>query len=419
MKATERTMNLFSELPISPTIYDHVNSKNQHPLLSVVIPTMNEEISISEFIEWVYIGFERAGISGELIILDSSDDRTPEIAWNKGARVLRLPRNGLGHAYRSAGPFVRGKYIILGDADCTYDFREIAQFVGALEGGFDFVMGSRFKGVIEKGSMPFLHQYFGTPFTTWLVRKLHHLDFSDIHCGMRAMTTKIYQMLPFDEPGWEYAPEMVITASVLSKNVTEVPVNFFKEPEGRVSHFRRGKRAWMSPIKAGIGSIRVTLVHALDQILVSVGFPLFAFGSIASTVIAINPITIGNQVLGIGTQIFASLIALMGFYFVFLGYLVKRIFLKGSPSKSTISKHLSFNRTSIAFFVCSIFVAVQIVIGIQECTLSQTCFIDDKQQLLRYSMLSLYVWLISFGLWISALMRSYLDYESTFPKVVE
>jgi glycosyltransferase involved in cell wall biosynthesis len=128
------------------------------PKLSIVIPALNEALA------------------------------TSEIALAKGARVLRTPKRGLGRAYIDAIPFIRGEYVLMGDADCTYDFRELGPFLESFHGGCEYVMGSRFRGYIEPGSMPPLHQYFGTPVTTWLLNFLYSSHFSDIHCGMRGIT---------------------------------------------------------------------------------------------------------------------------------------------------------------------------------------------------------------------------------------
>ena len=139
------------------------------PEFSIVIPALNEQLTIAEFIAWCKQGLQAAGISGEILIVDSSKDKTAEIAHANGARVLRTPKRGLGRAYMDAIPYIRGKYVIMGDCDCTYDFRELQPFAEKFRNGAEFVMGSRFQGYIEPGSMPPLHRYLGTPVTTWIL----------------------------------------------------------------------------------------------------------------------------------------------------------------------------------------------------------------------------------------------------------
>src|SRR5579883_2568519 len=129
------------------------------PELSIVVPALNEQLTIGDFVDWCHEGLDRAGIRGEILIVDSSSDRTAEIALSKGARVLKAPKRGLGRAYIDSLPFIRGKYVLMGDCDCTYDFREIEPFVKRFREGAEFIMGSRFSGYIEPGSMPPLHRY--------------------------------------------------------------------------------------------------------------------------------------------------------------------------------------------------------------------------------------------------------------------
>src|SRR5258708_31050100 len=163
-------------------------SDEADPEISIVIPALNEEVTVSEFVEWCRTGLSEAGVRGEVLIIDSSNDSTPTRALAAGARVLKTPKRGLGRAYIDAIPFIRGKYVLLGDADLTYDFRKIAPFLDKFRAGYEFIMGSRFKGTIEDGAMPPLHRYFGTPVTNWMLNFVYSADFSDIHCGMRGLT---------------------------------------------------------------------------------------------------------------------------------------------------------------------------------------------------------------------------------------
>src|SRR5216684_3281831 len=133
---------------------------------------MNEEITVGEFIDWCNEGLERAGVSGQILIVDSSTDNTSSIVLEHGGEVLRTPKRGVGRAYLDAIPYVRGKWILMGDADLTYDFRELAPFVEEF----------------RKGAVPGLHRYFGTPLTNWILNRIYHSSYSDIHCGIRGVT---------------------------------------------------------------------------------------------------------------------------------------------------------------------------------------------------------------------------------------
>lgn len=227
----------------------------QNPLLSIVVPALNEEISIGLFIDWCLEGIRRINVKTEILIVDSSSDKTSEIAVSKGARVLLTPKLGLGRAYLDAIPFIRGKWILMGDCDGTYDFRELTEWVQRFEEGYQFIMGSRFKGAIEKGAMPGLHRYFGVPITTFLLNLIHGSCFSDAQCGMRGITKDALNELSLKCHKWSYAPEMIIKAIRLNLKSIEIPISFFKSPQGRVSHLKGGGglEAW----RAGIQSLRV------------------------------------------------------------------------------------------------------------------------------------------------------------------
>jgi glycosyltransferase involved in cell wall biosynthesis len=228
--------------------------------VSIVVPALNEELTIGEFVEWCKEGLSKVDGGGEIIIVDSSTDKTPEIAEEHGARVLRVPKRGLGRAYIDALDEIRGKYVIMGDCDLTYDFREIDKFVDKLDEGFEYVMGTRMKGYIEDGAMPKLHRYFGTPLTTWILNRIYGSHYSDIHCGMRAMTLDALKKINLESQSWEYASEMVLKAAKLKLKTAEVPIRFYKDREGRISQHKRA--GWFSPWLAGWINLKVMFEYA-------------------------------------------------------------------------------------------------------------------------------------------------------------
>ena len=209
------------------------------PEVTILVPAVDEELTIEDFVTWCHQGLRDAGAVGEIVIVDSSTDHTAELALARGARVLKTPKRGLGRAYIDALPYIRGKYVIMGDADCTYDFRQLAPFVETMRGGTEYAMGSRWKGSIEKGAMPALHQYFGTPVTTWILNRLYGSKFSDIHCGMRGITRDALFRMGLVSQSWEYASEMVLKSVRMNLRTTEVPVTFYKDRNGRLSHHKR------------------------------------------------------------------------------------------------------------------------------------------------------------------------------------
>ena len=293
----------------------------QRGFLSIVVPCLNEERTIGEFVDWCWEGMRAAGVDGEVIIVDSSTDRSPEIAEERGARVLRVPKRGLGRAYIDALPHIRGEWVLMGDCDLTYDFRALAPFVEALRAGREFVMGSRFKGSIERGAMPRLHQYFGTPLTTWILNRIYGTRFSDIHCGMRAMRTESLLRIRLESQGWEYASEMVLKAARLELDIAEVPVLFYKDREGRESHHRRV--GWYSPWKAGWDNLKVMILFAPEVFLVRPGALLAALGTLLTLAILGGPLDLGVVELSLNWGMLGLTLATLGIGAVQLGLLAR------------------------------------------------------------------------------------------------
>jgi glycosyltransferase involved in cell wall biosynthesis len=260
--------------------------------LTIVVPSLNEQITVGEFVDWCKEGLQRAGVKGQILIVDSSSDETARIVLEHGGEVLLVPKRGLGRAYIDAIPYLRGEWIVMGDADLTYDFRELRPFMEEFRKGAEFVMGSRFRGNIEKGAMPALHRYFGTPFTTWIVNRIYHCRFSDIHCGMRGLTRAALEKIDLKSQSWEYASEMVLKSARLGLVTAEVPVKFYKDREGRLSHHKR--RSWLSPWMAGWLNLKVMLVYTPDSFLLKPGMVLTALGLLLSLTLAKGPVTLGH-----------------------------------------------------------------------------------------------------------------------------
>jgi glycosyltransferase involved in cell wall biosynthesis len=274
-------------------------------MVSIVVPALNEEVTIGEFVDWCHEGLRRAGVEGEVIIVDSSSDRTPQIAAEHGARVLRVPKRGLGRAYIDAISEIRGEYVIMGDCDLTYEFRELEPFIEKLREGYDFVMGTRVRGYIEPGAMPAHHRYFGSPATTWTFNLIYGTRFTDIHCGMRGMTLQALKRMELESQGWEYASEMILKAKKRGFRTTEVPVRFYKDREGRESHLKRS--GWKAPWIAGWNSLKVMFLYAPDFFLTVPGWFLLGLGFLVTAVLAPGP----THVLGVGLNLHWMLLGLV------------------------------------------------------------------------------------------------------------
>ena len=307
-----------------PDIVEHVLPKNAlvaNVELSIVVPALNEELTVGEFVDWCKEGLKRAGVVGQVLIIDSSTDDTARIVLEHGGEVLRTPKRGLGRAYIDAIPYIRGKWVVMGDADLTYDFRELTPFVEEFRKGAEFVMGSRFLGSIEKGAMPGLHRYFGTPFTTWILNRIYRSNYSDIHCGMRGLTRAALEGIDLKSQSWEYASEMVLKAARLALATAEVPVKFYKDREGRVSHHKR--MGWLSPWMAGWLNLKVMLVYTPDSFLLKPGIALMAAGLLLSFGLAGGPVTIGNVGFSLHWMLFGVTCTTLGYSSIQIGILAR------------------------------------------------------------------------------------------------
>jgi hypothetical protein len=310
--------------------------------VSIVVPSLNEEITVGEFVDWCRQGLESAGVRGQILIVDSSTDKTPDIVLAHGGEVLRTPMRGLGRAYIDASSYIRGQWIIMGDADLTYDFRELSPFVEAFRQGAEFVMGSRFRGSIERGAMPGLHRYFGTPLTTWILNRIYGSRYSDIHCGMRGLTRSALDRIDLKSQSWEYASEMVLKAARLKLVTAEVPVMFYKDREGRLSHHRR--MGWLSPWIAGWLNLKVMLVYTPDSFLLKPGIALTAIGALISCALATGPVTIG----GVGFSLYWLLLGVtcvtLGYSSIQIGVLARVMHGLRPRSLERLRQILSYNR---------------------------------------------------------------------------
>jgi glycosyltransferase involved in cell wall biosynthesis len=294
------------------------------PELSIVIPALNEELTIADFVAWCHAGMKAAGIVGEILIIDSGKDRTTELALAGGARVLRTPKRGLGRAYIDALPYIRGRYVLMGDCDCTYDFRELAPFVEKFRGGAEFVMGSRFRGYIEPGSMPPLHRYLGTPVTTWILNVIFGSKFSDIHCGMRGITKDALARMDLRSQSWEYASEMVLKSVHMGLRTEEVPIRFLKDREGRMSHHKRS--GWFSPWQAAWINLRAMFIYGADFFLYKPGLLLLLAGLVLTLPISFGPVTVGRITFSHHWMLLGVSLAILGLQCVYMGVLSQVFF---------------------------------------------------------------------------------------------
>ncbi|HEY1775118.1 MAG TPA: glycosyltransferase family 2 protein [Solirubrobacteraceae bacterium] len=244
-------------------------------LVSVVIPCLNEEENVERCVLAAIEALQSASLAGEVIVVDNaSEDRSAEIAAAAGARVISEPRRGYGSAYLAGFAAARGTYIVMADADLTYDFNEIPNFVSKLAGGAQLVMGNRMDN-IHAGAMPWLHRYIGNPLLTGLLNLFFRTGVRDAHCGMRALRTDVLPTLDLRTTGMEFASEMVIRAAKEHLAIAEVDIEYHpRGGESKLSSFRDGWR-----------HLRFLLVHSPTHLFIIPGAILAALGTVISVLV--------------------------------------------------------------------------------------------------------------------------------------
>ena len=286
------------------------------PLVSAIIPCLNEEATLEICIRKAMAAFARRGIVGEVVVGDNgSADRSVEIAEDLGARVVHQPIKGYGAAVSAAAAAARGRYLIMADADDSYDWGELDGFIDALEAGADLVMGDRFAGGIEAGAMPPLHRYLGNPVLSAVARWLHRSPIRDFHCGMRGFTREAFARMGARSPGMEFASEMVINAHRAGLDIREVPIKLYPDKRGRPPHLRSFRDGWRH--------LRLIIAHAPDTMYLIPGLALLVAGILGLAALADGPVTLGGRYFGIHFVALSSMATLIGLSAILLGALAK------------------------------------------------------------------------------------------------
>lgn len=213
--------------------------------LSIVIPALNEELTIAHCVEKARKAIAALGVPGEVLVADNgSTDKTRAAAEAAGARVVPVEGKGYGRALRGGFTAARGRYLIMGDADGSYDFEQASRYVEKLRSGCDFVVGNRFKGAYEDGAMPFLNRHLGTPVLTGIMNLLFQTGLGDTNCGMRGLTKAAFERMGLKADGMEFATEMIVKASLLDMRIAEVPCDLHKDLRDRPPHLRPWRDGW-------------------------------------------------------------------------------------------------------------------------------------------------------------------------------
>jgi len=284
--------------------------------VSVVIPCLNESQSIGFCIDKALTAFRDHGIRGEVLVSDNgSTDGSIEIAQGHGARVVHATVKGYGNALRKGIDEARGEFIIMGDADDSYDFAEVPKFVEKWRAGYEFVMGNRFTGGIKPGAMPVSHQLVGNPALTAILNRFFGAGIGDAYCGMRGFTKHIYQSIDPRTTGMEFALELVIKASKMGAKVTEVPITLWPDKRGRAPHLRTWHDGWRS--------LRFMLLYAPNWLFVAPGAFLLIFGLALVFWLLPGPRPVGRVIFDVHTMLYGMLFALLGTQVISIGFFAK------------------------------------------------------------------------------------------------
>ncbi|MCW3132725.1 MAG: glycosyltransferase family 2 protein [Methanophagales archaeon] len=281
------------------------------PEVSVVMPSLNEEVTIRGCIEQVIKVFNENHINGEIIVADNSTDKTAEIAKSLGAIVITPEKKGYGNAYLAGLQYTKGDFIVIADSDGTYDFEEMPKFLTPLiKGDVDFVIGNRFGGKILKDAMPWLHRYLGNPILTKILNRLFKIRISDAHCGMRAFTKAAYEKMNLRTGGMEFASEMIVEAARKSLRIKEVPITYY--PRSTPSKLHSFSDGWRH--------LRFMMLYKPVPFLFIPGLLVFLLGVLLSLAILL----LGNvETSHLHSLIFSSILAIIGFQTLATGIYMK------------------------------------------------------------------------------------------------
>jgi glycosyltransferase involved in cell wall biosynthesis len=280
--------------------------------LSIVMPCLNEAETLAGCIRSAHEGAKLAGVERyEIIIADNgSEDGSQEIARSEGAFVVDVPVRGYGAALRFGIEAARGKYVIMGDSDESYDFSNIKPFVIHLREGIQLVMGTRLKGDIFPHAMPAMHRYLGNPILTWLANLLFKTELSDYHCGMRGFDREAILKLELGTEGMEFASEMVIRSKLAGLSEVEIPITYRPDGRSRPPHLRTWQDGWRH--------LRFMLLYSPRWLFLYPGLLLSIFGLIISSILLVGPIQVGEVVFGVHTLLFTSTLFIIGVQLIFI-----------------------------------------------------------------------------------------------------
>lgn len=289
------------------------------------MPCLNEARTLAACIDKARTFFATSGMSGEVVVADNgSSDGSQDIARAHGARVVDVPRRGYGAALIAGITAARGRVIVMGDSDDSYDWSAIGPLVEGVRAGSDLVMGNRFRGGIAPGAMSFSHRYIGNPILSLIARLVFRVPIGDFHCGMRAFTPAAFARMRLRTPGMEFATEMVANAVLAGLRISEVPVSLYPDGRDRPSHLNTVHDGWRH--------LRFIATYAPDQIFLGPALVSLTIGALLVAALAAGPLTIGGLYLGIHWLALGSMLTLTGLSLLTFGTLAKLVIRQAHPT---------------------------------------------------------------------------------------
>jgi len=274
--------------------------------LSIVMPCLNEARTVGQCVNKAAESLQRMGIRGEVVVADNgSTDGSQEIAVRHGARLIAVQRRGYGSALQAGIAAAHGKYVIMADADDSYDFGRLEPFLEKLRAGYDLVMGNRFQGGIQPGAMPWSHRYIGNPILSGILNLFFHSPIHDAHCGLRGFRKDAYERLGLTTTGMEFASEMVVKACLKRQKITEVPTVLRPDGRDRPPHLRSFRDGWRH--------LRFLLMHCPLWLYLMPALLLLGSGAALMAWLTPGPRAIGGVVLDVHTMLLSALGVLLGY----------------------------------------------------------------------------------------------------------
>lgn len=288
----------------------------ERPQVSIVLPCLNEADTVGPCVRTALAALRRLGVRGEVVVVDNgSTDGSADIAAGCGARVVHESRRGYGSALMRGAEEARAPLIIMADADESYDLADLGRFIDGLMAGNDLVMGTRIRGTIEPGAMPWLHRWVGNPLLTGLLNILFHARVSDAHCGMRGFTKDAYRRMQLQTTGMEFASEMIIKAALANMRIAELPITLHRDRRQRAPHLRSFRDGWRH--------LRFMLLFSPTYLFVIPGALCMALGLVPLVVLGGGPRQAFGLTFDVHYMVLGSLLTVLGYQILTTGLFAK------------------------------------------------------------------------------------------------